>query len=197
MLNIFLLNALMCLSISAFACMPVGVIGDSISVPIPIMASEAYHAILAKEYNWRVINYSYGGAKTDDLMKRLKHMVENDKPQLVIICLGVNDAIAGTSFEVIYNRLVEAIVFLKENRIPLLIGSVDVSSVNWQGPLYTKNFHLIYDWIREKYPEVRVFPFMVSEYFTDTSYHCHSQDRLHPNVKGHREIAQAIKNALN
>jgi hypothetical protein len=184
--------------LTLFARTTVGVIGDSISVPYPVLPVDSYHAILAKEFDWFIFNASLGGSYSETLMPRLVRVIEEGKPDFIIIALGVNDALLNRDIDQVYSEFVAAINYVRMFHISLVIGTVDVRGLGWYGPVYSSQFRKLYNRLQESYPDVIYFDFMTHQMTTDNSYFS-SQDeggRFHPNEKGHLEIAERLKNAL-
>jgi acyl-CoA thioesterase I len=188
------------LPLSCFAYTKVGIIGDSISFPYPVAHWNCFHYYLAKDLDQemgepiRMINYSVSCTMTDTLMLRLKDMVKNDRPDIVLITLGINDCTQGRLYEDIIKNYKEAIQFLRNEHIPLMIGTIDPCIIrfpNRRSTYFTQFKAEIYDKLREENPDVVFFPFLTEELLDNPIYH--SFDIIHVNEKGHRLIANEIK----
>lgn len=192
-LLIFLLTILFPFSISSVTV--VGIIGDSISIPYPIMPAEGYHAILAKEFDWRIVNYSIGGSSTKSLMSRLQRMIQSDKPQILIIALGINDALTGVSLNDTFKNLCQAIEYATAENILILVGITDLSSVKWAERNYRSQFKNVYYWAKIKHPQIELFDFLTQEIISNPLY-LYGGNGCHPNTQGHEKIADNMRQLL-
>jgi acyl-CoA thioesterase-1 len=180
---------------AVFANTAVGIIGDSISLPFPIMPVDAYHEILSREFDWKILNYSQGGSGTDTLMPRLKKMVKRHKPKVLIIALGINDANLLVPIEEIYNNLREAVRYAISKDIHVLLGTVDISDLKIGDDKYYTNFINLYSEIKELYPQIDLFEFLTVEMTSNTGLF-YGDYRNHPNEPGHEKIADSIRKVL-
>lgn len=178
----------------------VGVIGDSISHPHPVHPYQAYHYLLERDFDKeglpiRVINYSMGGSTTETAKERLKEMLKEDKPQILLIALGINDVWHQFSVEQIENNLKETIELAQDNHIPVLLGILELyAAPGVPSEKYALEFQEMGERLQEDYPELNVFPFLTTDMLTDPSYATY--DVIHINEKGHQLVAEEIKPVL-
>jgi len=173
-------------SLSAYT---VGIIGDSISFPHPVSKEEGWPYLLEQKYNWHMVNASVGGSTTDTLMTRLVDLHDAHAPDMVIITLGICDAIYGFSFDRTSSNLRKAVLYCIKNKIQVIIGIVDISYLGWHGEEYSKNFKNIYYGLKVHYKhKLKLFPFMT---YDVEENHC-IEDHFHPNPSGHAIIADEI-----
>lgn len=178
----------------------VGVIGDSISHPHPVHPYQAYYYLLERDFDkeglpFRVVNYSIGGSTTESAKKRLSEMLKEDKPNILIIALGINDMWHQFSVAQIENNLKDTIELAYENDLPVLLGLLELDAApGLPSPDYALAFQEMGARLQEDYPELKVFPFLTTEMMTDSSYA--TFDVVHINDKGHELVAQEIKPLL-
>ncbi len=178
----------------------VGVIGDSISHPHPVHPYQAYYYLLERDFDkeglpFRVVNYSAGGSTTDTAKKRLKEMLKEDKPHILIIALGINDMWQQFSVSHIENNLKDTLELAYENHLPVLLGLLELDAApGLPSPDYALAFQEMTGRLQEDYPELKVFPFLTTEMMTDPSYA--TFDVVHVNDKGHELVAEEIKPLL-
>lgn len=170
----------------------VGVIGDSVSRPYPILEKDCYHAILARKYNWNILNYSVDCSKTDTLLCRAKHMVENGKPDLIIIELGINDA--GTVMPLIdfFRNFRSSLDFLSSQNIPIIVGIVDVRFFTFSGQNYCETFLFSFSILKELFPQIHLFDFMSYDFLS----HFYLYNYFHPMEDGHKKISENLENFM-
>lgn len=185
-----LISLLLPAFVSASLC--VGVIGDSISVPWPVDKENAWHSILAKKYDWKVINYSVGGSTTDTLMERMTDLIEKENPSIVFITLGINDGILGKPMQEIYKNLYLSIKYALDHNVEIFVGTVDISCMNWNGKEYSQHFKSLYNILHQHFRhKIHVFPFMTTPLMSMPEYFG-SPDHFHPNELGHLLIANEV-----
>lgn len=173
----------------------VGVIGDLTSIAKPAAAHHHYHYLISRDlrkqgYDIRVINYSsFTENKTDTLLPRFQKMIERDCPDILIIAVGILDALAKTSFDKVICNLSETIEYAQQHHIPVLLGSVDISAVDLEDKEYTEQFVQIYEtW--KNHPNVSIFPFLCRSISINFNY---TEEHIFPTQAGHQFIAEAIK----
>lgn len=180
----------------------IGLIGDSICVPFPLATYEALGYLLERDleregYPVRIINYSIGCARTDTAPTRLVEMILTDKPQIVILTVGINDVRWILPFEHVRNNLIEAIKIAQAYQIKVLIGIIDPAGLpsNPQPSLsYLACFKSLYAEIAFLYPHVFFFFFLNPEILLDFNYQI--GDFVHPNRAGHEKIVESLKPIL-
>jgi len=190
MIYIFAFLLFVSSSLSAYT---VGIIGDSISMPSPVSKEEGWPYLLEKRYNWHVINCSVGASTTDSLMTRLVDLHDGHAPDMVIITLGICDALYGYPMDRTRQNLQKAISYCIKNNIQVLMGIVDISYLGWHcedyGIEYSKNFRQVYYTLKTSFKgKLKLFPFMT--YDIESNY-CF-EDHFHPNASGHAIIAEEI-----
>lgn len=181
--------------IALFARPIVGIVGDSISVPLPIKPADGYIYLLEDELDFKLVNYSIGGSTTRTLLPRLKEMFERHHPDIVIIALGINDGGFGLSHEEVLNNLKAGVEYVLAKNVPLFVGTVDLSFYNWHNPIYCANFKNIYINLKHAYPQIELYPFMTFKLINEPSYFA-IDEKVHPNPMGHRRIADEFKALL-
>jgi acyl-CoA thioesterase-1 len=202
----FICLAIFFIPLISEATIKVGLIGDSICCPYsvyyyPIYPNQCIDYLLERDldkegYAVRIINYSVSGSTTETGLSRLKEMIQTDKPQILIIALGINDANHKFSFEKIKGNLSDMIKLASNQQIKVLLGSVDASNMPWRSysKTYLANLKGVYEDLRNEYPGIILFPFLSQQVTMDADFHV--GDHVHPNREGLQLIANVIKPIL-
>lgn len=104
------------------------VLGDSLSAGYGLPVESGWVNLLAQRLQsqpteYKVLNASISGEITLGGRKRIKQILKNNKPDIVIIALGANDGLQGRSISSIYENLEAIILTCKQyNAIPFLIS---------------------------------------------------------------------------
>jgi lysophospholipase L1-like esterase len=175
----------------------IGIIGDSNSVNDWCPPRINYHYLISKKFNAEIINDSLCGRATRDLLECSQKMLsEHSDLDLIIIALGFCDGIYHLNTNDILNNYDNSIKLIKSFNIPILLNRVDISGYAWHEKCYHKDFVKIFDDIKILHPEVILYNSITYETSTDQSYFSGGTDSVHPNSKGHKEIADRIENIL-
>lgn len=174
----------------------VGIVGDSISFPHPVLEEEAYYYEISKENNWKIINASVGCSTSDTLLPRVKQLLEKQKIEILIIELGINDAGTGMGFDEIYKNFSDTIEYLKPYNVKIFIGTIDICSLCWYTHIYKNLYVYIYHVLKKNHPQIHLFEFLTEEITTNPIYYA-SPDRYHPSAEGHKKIAECLRKALS
>jgi len=181
-----------------FLCIPkicsalvLGIIGDSISVPIPLSPVYGYPFLLESRLGCNVRNYSVSGSKTDTLLSRAETMLQECQPDFVIIALGINDAFYQRPVELVYRDLYNGIKFLTQRNMRVFVGTVDIMKMELYSKQYSYEFTYLFDALKAEFPEVGFFPFL------NDQIRIFSPDSIHPDANGHKLIAGQILKVMN
>jgi acyl-CoA thioesterase-1 len=196
------LKTLFCLGllVPCFACanITIALIGDSITTGFGVEIEETYSALLKRNikecgYDVKFMNYSMGGNQTSIALKMAKKLFEREKPNIVIIALGINDAYAQVSPVVIQSHLEQIIQTCLFHQAKVVLGMIDLSGLPGFQPSYQLAFNGIYSSLMTNYP-------ISSFHFLDRSllaipYQNNIGDR-HPDAQGHWIIFQNLKDLV-
>ena len=126
------------------------VLGDSLSAEYGISRGEGWVNLLERRINnkgpaWQVFNASISGETTAGGLSRLPDLLQQKKPQLVIIELGANDALRGLALSSSEKNLRTMVqLSLKAKAKVLLLGMRIPSNY---GATYSKQFANMYSTI--------------------------------------------------
>ncbi len=197
MISVFLLFALIAaLPAQAAAARSSGTLkvvafGDSLTSGHRLPLKDAYPAVLEKKVKaaglpFSVINQGVSGDTTAGALRRLDRALD-EKPQILIVELGVNDGLRGVPVPQIKANLVKIITAAQaQNAEVLLCGMEALPLQGWQ---YTVEFHKMYEDLAQEYG-VPLVPFVMNGVLGNPDMI--SDDGVHPNAAGARYIAGTI-----
>ena len=158
-------------------------LGDSLSAGYGVKPDEAIpvrlEAALKKQgRNVSVINHGVSGDTTAGGLDRVDWMLA-DKPDIVLVELGANDALRGSD-PVAAERNLDAIIGkLKAAGVTVWLAGM-LAPRNF-GPDYAQQFDGLYKRLADKY-DVPLYPFFLDGVAQDPALN--QADGLHPNPKG-------------
>ncbi len=173
------------------------VMGDSLSAGHGIKVEEGWVTLLQQELtkkqhgysvNARVINASVSGETTSGGLTRLPAVLNQHKPDIVIIELGGNDGLRGQQLKIMQNNLQAMISATQEGGAKIILAGMQIPT-NY-GPRYTKEFREIYSTLAEK-NNTALIPFLLDGVATQRNLM--QQDGIHPTAEAQPLI---LKNVL-
>jgi acyl-CoA thioesterase I len=177
-------NAMIGLAMPAWAKTPeVLAFGDSLTAGLGLPASEAFPARLAARLkaegiDLKMINGGVSGDTTSDGLARLDWALA-DKPDVVILALGANDALRGIDPAIVRANLDKMIDKIQASGAKLLLVGM-LAPTNW-GVDYKNRFDAIYPDLAKAH-DVPLYPFFLDGVAMNPALN--QPDGLHPNEKG-------------
>jgi acyl-CoA thioesterase-1 len=167
------------------------VFGDSIAAGFGLPQQEAFPARLEAKLRAdglavHVINAGVSGDTTADGLARLDWSLA-DKPDLVILELGANDALRGLDPAAVRANLDKLIGKVEASGAKLLLAGMQAPS-NW-GEQYQQAFNGIYPELAEAHG-IPLYPFVLDGVALDPKLN--QPDGLHPNERGVAIIVEHI-----
>lgn len=156
------------------------VLGDSLSAEYGLARGTGWVPLLEKKLradtsSHTVANASISGDTTSGGLSRLPSMLSKDKPSIVVIELGGNDALRGLSLAATETNLRSMIDMIKKTGAQVVLLGMQIPP-NY-GPYYTRRFSDIYAKLaREK--KVALVPFFLEG--LQTRPDLFQPDRIHP-----------------
>ena len=138
-----------------------------------------------------VVNAGISGDTTSGGVSRLPKLISLHQPWILILELGGNDGLRGTSLKAIEKNLRDMINSAQSSNITVLLIGVQLPP-NY-GVLYTKGFENIFSGLAKEYNLDLIqgtLKTMVNEGLMQS-------DGIHPNVLGHQQIENIIWERLN
>ena len=160
------------------------VLGDSISAAYRIDTESGWVSLLKRKLNterseWRVVNASVSGHTTLDGLNRIDALLDEFKPQIMILELGANDGLRGYELDAVSANLAELIDRAHSHGAFVILAGMQLPP-NY-GPKYTDPFRAMYEDL-SKTKNTGLIPFLmdgvagVEELMQD--------DGLHPKAEG-------------
>lgn len=169
----------------------IAVLGDSLAAGFGVKPAESFPARLeadlkAQGRNVTVLNHGVSGDTTAGGLDRIDWMLA-DKPDIVLVELGANDALRGTDPAVTEKNLDAIVAKLKGAGVTVWLAGM-LAPRNF-GSDYVEKFDGLYKRIAEKY-QVPLYPFILDGIAQDPVYI--QADGLHPNPKGAQVLADRL-----
>lgn len=169
----------------------IAVLGDSLAAGYGVKPAESFPARLeadlkAQDRAVTVLNHGVSGDTTAGGLDRIDWMLA-DKPDIVLVELGGNDALRGTDPAVTEKNLVAIVEKLKAAGVTVwLAGMLAPRNL---GSDYVTSFDGLYKRIAEKY-QVPLYPFILDGVAQDPAFI--QADGIHPNPKGAQIVADRL-----
>jgi len=165
--------------------------GDSLTAGYGVMPEQAFPArlqarLVAHGIAAEVVNGGVSGDTTADGVARLDWALA-DRPDIVLVELGANDALRGIDPKLTYANLDKILTrFQASGAKVMLLGML--APANW-GREYQQEFAAIYPDLAKRH-DVALYPFFLDGVATDPALN--QPDGLHPNARGAEIIADKI-----
>tara|TARA_R100000963_G_C4626623_1_gene92720 strand:- start:193 stop:822 length:630 start_codon:yes stop_codon:yes gene_type:complete len=159
--------------------------GDSLTFGTGAQPDQSYPAVLAELTGRTVINSGVPGEISSAGRARLSQLLQETKPDLVILCHGGNDLLRKQSRQQLQANLQAMIDEITGSGAQVLLVAVPAFSLNLAPvPLYLEVAQV---------NKVPVQATALSEILTDSSL---KADQVHPNALGYQQFAQSIYRLL-
>ena len=167
------------------------VLGDSLSAGYGLKPEDSFPSRLEEAldvagYRVHVINAGVSGDTTAGGLSRLEWALV-DKPHIVLVELGGNDALRGLPPAETYANLESIIVKLKKNGVRVVLAGMQAPRN--LGKDYTLEFDAIYPRLAGQY-DVPLYPFFLDGVALDPALN--QPDGIHPNSAGVQVIVKKI-----
>ena len=175
------------------------IIGDSLSAGLGVAYNQAWPSLLQDRLNKqdfpiRVVNAGISGDTTAGGAERLPKLLRKYAPEIVVIELGGNDGLRGTSINSIESNLRSMIeTALGRDAKILLIGMQLPPNY---GNAYTSSFQNLFPELASEYG-ISLVERLIQRMMDDAWEQSLMQsDGIHPNVEGHIQLEKIIWNSL-
>ena len=165
--------------------------GDSLTAgfglaPADSFPSQLQRALEARGLPARVLNAGVSGDTTSGGLARLDWSL-SDRPDMVIVALGANDALRGIDPAITRANLAAILEKLRRKKLPVLLAGA-YAPPNL-GREYEASFNGIFPDLAKEY-DVPLYPFFLEGVVTVPSLN--QGDGVHPNAKGVAVIVERI-----
>ena len=133
-----------------------------------------------------IVNQGVSGDTTAGALRRLDRVLD-EKPQILIVELGVNDGLRGVPVSQVKANLEKIIAAAQAQNAEVLLCAMEALPL--QGWQYTVEFHKMYEDLAAKYG-VPLVPFLMNGVLGNPDLI--SDDGVHPNAAGARFIADTV-----
>ena len=166
------------------------IIGDSLAYGYNVGIDNSFVSIAAEQIAktdkfFKVVNSSIPGSTTHSGFSRLNQLIIKDKPNYVLIALGANDGLRGSSVDDIYDNLEKMIVLAKKHDIKPMIAGMQIPPN--MGKSYSESFKQVFFRLSKDH-NIPMWDFMLKDVAGDKDKNL--GDRIHPNILGHKIIAK-------
>ena len=165
--------------------------GDSLMAGYGLSQNENLSSALSSKFKIaeskvEIINASVSGNTSSNGLARLDWSLE-DKPNIVILCLGANDMLRGIDPKLTKQNLNKIIEKMLENGSKVILAGM--RSPESMGQIYQQQFDLIYQELAEEH-DVIFMPFLLEDVALEKDYL--QSDFKHPNALGVNIIASNL-----
>ncbi len=183
--SLFFLFFLSTISFNVFATNQIKIMlyGDSLMAGYGLPQNENLSSVLPSKFNLaesqlQIINASVSGNTSSNGLARLDWSLE-DKPNIVILCLGANDMLRGIDPKLTKQNLNQIIEKMIQNGSKVILAGM--RSPESMGKNYQQKFDLIYQELAEEH-DVIFMPFLLEGVALEKDYL--QSDYKHPNALG-------------
>ena len=168
------------------------VLGDSLSAEYGLERGRGWANLLQQrlqrdKLDTTVINASISGDTTIGGKNRLPALMEQHKPQVLVIELGSNDALRGLPLKSSQDNLQAMINLAQQYKARVLLVGMQIPP-NY-GPDYTRRFAEMYQTLARQ-NKVALVPFFMEGIAADLSLF--QADRIHPNEQAQPRLLENV-----
>jgi acyl-CoA thioesterase I len=166
-------------------------LGDSLTSGFGLPENQAYPAQLQNMLRnnglpFEVLNFGVSGDTTAGGVTRIQAALD-ERPAILILALGANDGIRGTSVAQVRSNLEVIIQAAQAKNVKILLCGMEALPVH--GLQYTIEFHEIFPSLAARY-NLPLVPFLLKNVLGNQAML--QSDFVHPNAEGAREIVRTI-----
>ena len=188
---LFALCGLCCL-VSSVQAQTLLVLGDSLSAGYQMQAEQSWPALLEQKWQQqggehRLINASISGETTQGGLARLPALIEQHKPDWVLIELGANDGLRGFAPAITRNNLVKMVELAKAQQVKTVLTQIQLPR-NY-GARYLRQFEQIFPELATA-NELPLMPFFMDDIALRPELMMN--DGLHPTAEAQPQIRDRV-----
>ncbi|WP_304544000.1 arylesterase [Sulfurimonas microaerophilic] len=160
--------------------------GDSLTAGYGASKGKDYPSQLQRLSGIKVINAGISGEVSADGLKRLPELLQQYKPQVVILCHGGNDLLRKKSMHQLQENLRQMIILIQNNGAEVLLVAVPNFGLLGFSPLPQ------YEVLADEY-ELMFAKNVLSDVLGTNQL---KSDRIHPNDQGYKVMAERFHEIL-
>lgn len=160
--------------------------GDSLTAGTGAATEESYPAVLSRMSGRRILNAGVPGEVTEAGLARLPELLEQEKPALVLLCLGGNDFLRRMDDSKAEQNLRAMVQIIRKRGVGVVLIGVPRLGFGLEVP----------EWY-EKIAKDASIPYegnVLKRVLSDRSL---KSDPIHPNAAGYRQVAETLFIVLN
>ena len=170
--------------------------GDSLSAEYGLQRGSGWAKILERQFQqqgsqWIIYNASISGETSAGGLSRLPKLLEQEKPGIVFIELGANDALRGLSITQTESNLRKMIELSKKSGARVLLFGMQIPP-NY-GQSYAKQFKDLYPRLATQ-EKVELIPFFLTGVATQRDLF--QADNIHPNENAQMLLYKNVWGAM-
>jgi acyl-CoA thioesterase-1 len=167
--------------------------GDSLSAGYGLDAGTGWVSLLEQRLqtrapDWKLVNASVSGETTSGGLSRLPAALDRNKPAIVLIELGGNDALRGGRLDLMRDNLGKMVDLAKQAGARPVILEMRIPE-NY-GPVYTRDFTASFGTVAQA-KKVPLVPFFLAAIATDRP-RWFQDDGIHPNASAQPQMLDAV-----
>ncbi|WP_236631621.1 arylesterase [Endozoicomonas numazuensis] len=168
------------------------VYGDSLSAAYGIEINQGWVYLLQQKMqqtnpDWKVVNVSISGETTAGGLSRLQPTLDKYQPDLMLLELGANDGLRGTSLNSTKQNLEKMIQMAQAKKIKTVLFEMQIPP-NY-GPLYTRKFTQTFQELGKTY-NLTVVPFFLDGVAGNSDLN--QPDGIHPAAKAQPKLLENV-----
>lgn len=171
--------------------------GDSLTAGYGLTMQDAFPHIIQQRIDslglpYQVVNAGLSGETTAGGINRIDWILKS-KPDIFILELGANDGLRGLSPDETKKNLRGMIDKVKASNPDVVVLLAGMQMFPNMGQEYTEQFKEAFPLVAKE-KEVKLIPFILEGVGGDESLN--QADGIHPNIKGHKIVAETVWNYL-
>lgn len=170
--------------------------GDSLTFGTGAEETKSYPAVLAELTGRKVVNAGVPGEVSAEGLRRLPGVLDRARPQLMTLCLGVNDIRRGVDRRELKDNMREMLKLAKKRGVPvLLIAAPELRlTLTKEGTwdFIARTPPPLYAELSKKFG-APLEADILGRIINDPAL---KSDALHPNAAGYRKLAEAVVDIL-
>ena len=173
------------------------IVGDSIAAGHGVDPAEAFPGLLQERINemklpYEVVNAGVSGDTTAGGVRRMPWLLKR-KMCVLVLELGGNDGLRGITPKETKTNLEKIIDLARENNPGIQIIVAGMQMPQNMGEEYTREFREVFPKVAKE-KKTKLIPFLLEGVGGKAEFNL--PDRIHPNPKGHKIIADTVWSAL-